>query len=88
MQFSPTLLGSLGTPPPPPPGLQPLRRFPFSQGPRACIGKYFSLLEMQVLLAVLLRRLRFRRVEGYEADLAQSLTLSTVDGALVLLERR
>ncbi|KAI8472238.1 MAG: cytochrome P450 [Monoraphidium minutum] len=51
--------------------------FPFSQGPRSCIGKYFALQEMQVLLAVLLARLSFGRAEGYEADTVQSFTLST-----------
>jgi cytochrome P450 len=60
------------------------RRFPFAQGPRACIGRYFSVLELQTILAVLLRRLRFGRVEGYDAVTCENFTLSTVDGALVL----
>jgi len=37
---------------------------PFGGGPRQCIGNMFSLMEAQVILAVLFRRLRFRAVPG------------------------
>ncbi|MGB1014949.1 MAG: cytochrome P450, partial [Nannocystaceae bacterium] len=37
---------------------------PFGGGPRQCIGNMFSLMEAQIILAVLFRRLRFRAVPG------------------------
>lgn len=34
--------------------------FPFSAGPRVCIGKYFSLYEAQLVLAMVMREFRVR----------------------------
>ncbi|KAI8475484.1 MAG: cytochrome P450 [Monoraphidium minutum] len=37
---------------------------PFGAGARSCVGRYFALLEAQVLLAQLLRRVRFEAAAG------------------------
>lgn len=40
------------------------RFFPFSLGPRRCLGEYFSYLEMKIHIAMLLPRFAMRRVAG------------------------
>lgn len=40
----------------------PAAFFPFSLGPRRCIGEYFSFLEMKIHIATLLPNFRFERV--------------------------
>lgn len=58
---------------------------PFTAGPRACIGKFFALVELQVLLAVILRRTHFAAAPRNEAARAwQNLTLTCSDGARVI----
>lgn len=49
--------------------------FPFSLGPRRCLGEYFSFLEMKVHLGLLLPRFRMMRLEaeGPGLDLAVNL---------------
>uniref|UniRef100_A0A383VRC8 Cytochrome P450 n=1 Tax=Tetradesmus obliquus TaxID=3088 RepID=A0A383VRC8_TETOB len=60
---------------------------PFSAGSRSCIGRYFAMLEMQVMLAVVLRQLSFAAVGGEgsgQAAAAQSFTLKSRDGLRVV----
>jgi cytochrome P450 len=38
--------------------------FPFGGGPRLCIGNQFALMEMQVVLAQMIRKFRFELLEG------------------------
>lgn len=62
---------------------------PFSVGPRSCIGRYFAVLEAQVLLAQLLRAARFEAAPGQpEVGLVQQLTLASERGIFVVPRRR
>lgn len=49
--------------------------FPFSLGPRMCIGNVFSLVESQVVLSLLLQRTEFELVPGVEAQPDAQITL-------------
>lgn len=48
---------------------------PFGAGPRICIGNHFALMEGQVVLASLLKRLRFDRVNDAPVELEPLVTL-------------
>ncbi|MXR42336.1 cytochrome P450 [Halobaculum sp. WSA2] len=56
--------------------LHPLAYFPFSSGPRRCVGDRFALLEAKLILATLLRRFAFEVVDpvDLEANLEASIT--------------
>lgn len=49
--------------------------FPFSLGPRMCIGNVFSLVESQIVLAMLLQRADFELIPGPEAQPDAQITL-------------
>ncbi|NNF41083.1 MAG: cytochrome P450, partial [Woeseiaceae bacterium] len=49
--------------------------FPFSLGPRRCLGEYFSFLEMKVHLGLLLPRFRMRLIEDAEPSLELGINL-------------
>ncbi len=49
--------------------------FPFSLGPRRCLGEYFSFLEMKVHLGLLLPRFRMQRVEDDDPGLELAINL-------------
>eukprot|EP00775_Hariotina_reticulata_P007258 gene7258-7471_t len=63
---------------------------PFTVGPRACIGRYFAMLEMQVILALLLREVAVKPAPGRpnQLDVVQSFTLKSRNGVFVTVERR
>lgn len=48
---------------------------PFGDGPRVCIGKQFAIMEAKLLLASLVRRVRFDRVDGRPLRLEPTVTL-------------
>lgn len=56
---------------------------PFAVGARSCIGRYFAVLELQVLLALLLRKVHILPVDSFEVELSQSFTLKSKSGMLV-----
>lgn len=49
--------------------------FPFSLGPRRCVGEYFSFMEMKVHLALLLPRFRLQPVDESEPELELGINL-------------
>ena len=49
--------------------------FPFSLGPRRCLGEYFSFLEMKVHLGLLLPRFRMMRVEPEDPGIELAINL-------------
>ena len=51
--------------------------FPFSLGPRRCLGEYFSFLEMKVHLALLLPRFRMARIDDAKPELELGINLRT-----------
>ena len=53
---------------------------PFGDGPRICIGASFALQEAVIILATLLARFKFTRVEGRDPDPVMILTLRPEGG--------
>ena len=49
--------------------------FPFSLGPRRCLGEYFSFLEMKVHLGLLLPRFRMIQVDEKDPGLELAVNL-------------
>ena len=49
--------------------------FPFSLGPRRCIGEYFSFLEMKIHLGLLLPRFRMQLIDQTEPKLDLAINL-------------
>ncbi|HEX8071225.1 MAG TPA: cytochrome P450 [Pyrinomonadaceae bacterium] len=59
--------------------------FPFGGGPRQCIGNNFALIEMQLVVASIAQRFRFRLVPGHRVVADPSITLRPRDGVWVTL---
>jgi len=53
--------------------------FPFSLGPRRCVGEYFSFLEMKVHIGLLLPRFRMQRVSNADPILELAINLRSKD---------
>ncbi|EPQ14949.1 Cholesterol 24-hydroxylase [Myotis brandtii] len=53
--------------------------FPFSLGPRSCIGQQFAQMEVKVVMAKLLQRLEFRLVPGQRFGVQEQATLKPLD---------
>lgn len=62
--------------------------FPFSLGPRRCLGEFFSFLEMKVHLGLLLPLFRMSLVEGAEPELELAINLRVADDIHVRPEIR
>lgn len=62
--------------------------FPFSLGPRSCIGQQFAQMEVKVVMAKLLQRLEFRLVPGQRYGVQEQATLKPLDPVLCTLEPR
>ncbi|MFF2116740.1 cytochrome P450 [Kitasatospora sp. NPDC058184] len=61
---------------------------PFGLGPRACEGEGLAVVEAQVLLAVLLKRLRFRPEPGHRVVPVERFVLWAADDIRMLVEPR
>lgn len=61
---------------------------PFSAGPRVCTGAGFAMVEGPLLLAQLLRRFRFHRIDGKDPLPVAHLTVRAKDGIRLTVTRR
>ncbi|CAA6816736.1 MAG: Cytochrome P450 [uncultured Aureispira sp.] len=66
----------------------PFSYLPFGGGPRICIGKNFAIMEMQFILAMLIRRYQFTLSPGQEIGFKPLLTLSPTNGIKVRVQKR
>lgn len=62
--------------------------FPFSLGPRRCLGEYFSCLEMKIHLGLLLPRFRMSRLNDEHPGLELGINLRSKRNILLKPERR
>lgn len=62
--------------------------FPFSLGPRTCIGKTLAQFEAKVLMARVLREFKFELLPGQTAEEVENLTLKPRDGVICTLTHR
>jgi cytochrome P450 len=62
--------------------------FPFGGGPRACIGNYFAMMEIVLLLATIGQRFRFSLVPDHPVSLMPAMSLRPADGIKVLVRNR
>lgn len=62
--------------------------FPFSLGPRRCLGEYFSFLEMKVHLGFLLPRFRLQRVDDDDPGLELGINLRSAKDVTMRPEER
>ena len=62
--------------------------FPFSLGPRRCLGEYFSFLEMKVHIGLLLPHFRMRLLDDSQPGLELGINLRTADDILMIPAER
>jgi len=62
--------------------------FPFGGGPRACIGNYFAMMEVVLLLATIGQRFRFSLLPDHQVSLMPAMSLRPTDGIPVRLVLR
>lgn len=65
-----------------------LAYMPFGAGPRMCIGNHFALMEMQLLLAMLVRRFRFEMLLSHPVKPEPLITLKPRHGLKMVLQNR
>lgn len=72
-------------------GAEPIPRgawVPFGGGPRICIGMHYALMEVRLLLATLIQRVRFELAPDFQLKLDPKVTLRPRDGLSVVVRRR
>jgi cytochrome P450 len=62
--------------------------FPFSGGPRICIGNHFAMLEACLVLALVMSQVELHAVPGFRLDTASSVTLRPRDGLPIRVRLR
>ncbi|OWK60265.1 cholesterol 24-hydroxylase [Lonchura striata] len=62
--------------------------FPFSLGPRSCIGQVFAQMEVKVVMAKLLQRFEIQLVPGQSFKLIEAGTIKPLDGVICKLKPR
>ena len=62
--------------------------FPFGGGPRACIGNYFAMMEIVLVLATIGQRFKFSLVPDHEVSLLPAMSLRPKDGIKVVVQQR
>ncbi|HEY8186582.1 MAG TPA: cytochrome P450 [Pyrinomonadaceae bacterium] len=62
--------------------------FPFGGGPRLCIGNYFAMMEIMLLLATIGQRFRFSLVLDHPVRLVPAMSLRPAGGIRVVVEKR
>lgn len=62
--------------------------FPFSLGPRNCIGKKFAQIEAKVMLSRFLQTFKFSLVPGQSRKVLERLTIRPKDGVMCILTKR
>jgi cytochrome P450 len=60
--------------------------FPFSGGPRKCIGDYFGLMEMQIVISMIAQRFRVDLAPGHPVVPKPGITLGQKHGMFMSLE--
>jgi cytochrome P450 len=66
----------------------PFAYFPFSAGPRRCLGDRFAMLESQLVVATMAQRVTFETLPDTSLDLAPSITLRPRDGLRLRVDAR
>ena len=62
--------------------------FPFGGGPRQCIGNYFAMMEIVLLLATIGQRFKFSLATDHKVEVLPVLSLRPKDGIKVIPEER
>jgi len=62
--------------------------FPFSLGPRRCLGEYFSFLEMKIHLGLLIQRFRMTLASDSSPELDLGINLRSKNDIVLIPERR
>jgi cytochrome P450 len=62
--------------------------FPFGGGPRACIGNYFAMMEIVLVLATMGQRFRFSLLPNHPVRVLPAMSLRPGDGIKVQVENR